>query len=315
MTPPTIAVLVASHQRPRLLARCLEALCNQARPADQVVVVVSGEESEAVVRQFAGRLPLVHVPHGPGGQAEARNDGLAMVTAELVAITDDDCRPAPGWLASFEAAWSPGLVLSGRTEPDPDDGGMQAVTDRTMKTGPEDAARFSTCNILYPTEVLRAVGGFDSSFAFYAEDTDLGMRAVGVGARGGYVDGALVHHVVHRSAMRPAMRERWRYTWMVRLVRVHPRLRRELFHGWFWAPYHRLLLLAYLALPGLLLSPLALLLLAPWTRSAFDRMHAMYADNYWQRSRVGDLGRLFLLDSVEVAACALGSIRERTLFL
>lgn len=50
-----------------------------------------------------------------GGPGAARNDGARAAQGELLAFTDDDCLPDPGWLRALCAASAPGTMVGGRT--------------------------------------------------------------------------------------------------------------------------------------------------------------------------------------------------------
>jgi glycosyltransferase involved in cell wall biosynthesis len=69
-----------------------------------VVVVDNGPdaETEAVVRARPG---VRYVAEPRPGLSAARNTGLRIATAEIVAFVDDDVRPEPGWLEPLSAAF------------------------------------------------------------------------------------------------------------------------------------------------------------------------------------------------------------------
>jgi GT2 family glycosyltransferase len=312
----TVAVLVATHERPELLRRCLEGLGAQTRRPDEVVVVADGEASLGVLDAFRDQLPITVVPHGPGGQAQARNHGLAVIQSDYVAITDDDCRPDRGWLAAILRPAGRGRMVSGRAIPDPVDGPVLSVLDRTLRLEEEDLPRSSTANILYPRLLIDSLGGFDTTFVTYSEDTDLGMRARAAGAEAVYANDAIVYHAVHRVGLFRNLRDRWRFGWMVRLIKVHPSLRRDLFEGWFWSRGHRDALLLLLGLVLTPLTPAGLALAVPWLMTAQHRLHYQLNGNVGPPARrLGQLGNLLLLDLAEVATCAWHSLAEHSLFL
>jgi GT2 family glycosyltransferase len=96
---PRIAVLIPTYRRGEDLKRCLEAVRQQVRPADQIVVVIRPEDLDAqlVLTEFNSKqLIVVHVA-SPGVVA-ALNAGLVAVQADVVAFTDDDAAPRPDWL-------------------------------------------------------------------------------------------------------------------------------------------------------------------------------------------------------------------------
>jgi len=105
--------MIPSYRRPHDLARCLEAVRQQARQADEVLVVVRAEDEEtaAVVSLWRGCMALDVVEVTQPGQVHALNAGLARCTSDIVSITDDDAAPRPDWLARIEAhfAADPGL--------------------------------------------------------------------------------------------------------------------------------------------------------------------------------------------------------------
>src|SRR4051812_39670363 len=99
------SVVVPTYRRPDLLDRCLSALVAQDfDPAACEVIVAddaAGDETRRQVEKWAGasrfalRYVAVGPPHGP---AAARNAGWRAARGEVVAFTDDDCVPDPGWL-------------------------------------------------------------------------------------------------------------------------------------------------------------------------------------------------------------------------
>jgi len=316
----TVAVVVATRDRPRLLDRCLEALAAQQRPPDEVIVVDDGSrggQTAAVLQRHAAALPLrVLRREVSGGPGRARQMGWQAAAAAYVAFTDDDCRPTPGWLAALAAGAAPRHVRVGRTQPDPADGPLLSVFDRTMRVEAHDG-RFSTCNVLYPRALLAELGGFDHAFDGYGEDSDLGQRARAAGASDSWVPEALVWHAVHRPGAVRSLRERRRVGEIVRLVRRHPELRREIWQGWFWKPEHRELLLAAAGVGVAVRAPLALVAAQRWVSRAPGRVRWVVPEparggRGWMLRQCAGLA---LIDGVELASCAAGSLRHRTLFL
>lgn len=102
---PSIAVVIPTYRRPDDLARCLEALANQTRAPDQIVVVTRDTDDAAIGRcaELSPRLPVDVVTVERPGLVAALNAGLARVRTSLVAFTDDDCRPHPAWIARLRA--------------------------------------------------------------------------------------------------------------------------------------------------------------------------------------------------------------------
>src|SRR5690606_30571680 len=106
--------------------------------------------------------------HGP---AAARNVGWRAARCEVVAFTDDDCIPDPGWLAAGTRAVEQGFAAAtGRVVvPLPD-----APTDYERDAAGLARAEFVTANCFCRRSVLEALGGFDERFsAAWREDSDL----------------------------------------------------------------------------------------------------------------------------------------------
>jgi GT2 family glycosyltransferase len=110
-----ISVIVPTYRRVADLDRCLTALRNQRRAADEVLVVV--RDSDETTRQFlAGRsetLPVTVVTVSTPGVVAAMNAGLAAARGDVIALTDDDAAPWPDWLARIEAWFAADPQLGG----------------------------------------------------------------------------------------------------------------------------------------------------------------------------------------------------------
>jgi|SRR5450756_979926 len=103
------SVIVITRNHSSYLAEALTALSKQDHPDFEVVVVDSsnGEEikqSADLVKQFGAKYKYVSEPRR--GQSLARNSGLPHCTGEIIAFTDDDCLPEPGWLSRIVKNYS-----------------------------------------------------------------------------------------------------------------------------------------------------------------------------------------------------------------
>lgn len=227
---PDVAVVIPTWDRENRLAFALEALAGQTLERERFEVIVA--------RADGASEPLATVPDGlrvrfleaPGGPATRRNLAWRHTTAPLIAFTDDDCRPAPGWLATLcdAAASDPEAILQGRTEPDPDERHLLSGLARSIEVTSR-SPWFETCNIAYPRALLESVEGFDESFdECWGEDTDLGLRARARGAGHVYLDQALAWHAVVARPLPAAVAQARRREWLAPLIARHPELRSEL---------------------------------------------------------------------------------------
>jgi glycosyltransferase involved in cell wall biosynthesis len=313
---PLVSVVVSTYNRPARLARLLDGLSAQtlARSRFEVVIIDNGSEAETArlldSERRRDRMRLVVARHpvtlGPAG---GRNTGWRLARAPMVAFTDDDCVPAPGWLhaALAVAAEHPRAVIQGPTLPDPTDAGQTGLLSHTVRIaglGPQ----FETCNIFYPRAVLEALQGFDESFgpAPAGEDTDLAWRAIESGCDTAFAAQAIVHHAVQRVGARGMLRIAARWSMVTRVFADHPQTRSLLYRRVFWNVWHYLLWRSLFALAA-----------PPWLRRLLLARHVRELSARAREHGAGPGAIPFLIvhDAVECWAVARGAVRNRTLVL
>lgn len=85
---------VYDQESPDYLAQCLESLVMQTRPAEEILIVKDGplgEELEAVLQQYARRLPMVTIAlESNQGLGAALRIGVEHCKHELIARMDSD---------------------------------------------------------------------------------------------------------------------------------------------------------------------------------------------------------------------------------
>lgn len=313
MPEPLVSVVVATCERPGQLAELLAGLRGQTLAGDRFEVIVvddaSGPETSTRLRDEAGRggLALTHLRHPFNrGPAAARNTGWRRAAAPLVAFTDDDCVPSPGWLEQLLAGADadPGAIVQGPTLPDPAQltGSLLfARTTQNTTLGPS----YEACNIAYPRAVLEALDGFDERWAV-GEDTDLAWRALEAGHRIVFAPEALVHHAVERRGPLAVLRGAGRWGESAHVFAAHPAARQILYRRVFWNQWHYLLARSALALA----APAA----PAWLRRQLVAGHLLAL-----RRRARALGArpgaepfLLAYDALEVAGMVRGAVRHRT---
>lgn len=105
----SIAVIIPTYRRSQDLARCLEALQNLTRPADEVIVVVRDTDTQtwSFLKAFDSKnLALRTATVTVTGVVAAMNAGLDAASSDIVAFTDDDAAPHPDWLARIESHYA-----------------------------------------------------------------------------------------------------------------------------------------------------------------------------------------------------------------
>ena len=200
------SVIVPTYRRPHYLAKLLEALAQQTFPKDrfQVIVVDDGGGTllDTIVAPFKRVLNLTLVYQENTGPAAARNYGASFAKGTFLAFTDDDCRPAPGWLEALAEVLeqSPVSLCGGRTHNalinDPFAQATQNLADyvyQEYKPAHNVGAFFLTNNLALPRKDFLKIGGFDPSLRF-GEDRELCRRWTWRCNALVYVPNAIVYH-------------------------------------------------------------------------------------------------------------------------
>lgn len=201
---PLFSVIVPVYRHWDHLPGLFAALAAQSPVAGGFELLVVDNDPGA--GRSAPALPagarLIACPE-PGAYA-ARNAGAAASRGRLLAFTDADCRPDPGWLAAMaEAALRlPGRLLAGPVRmvagepPNPCE-----IYDRIRGIPQERYVRqgyATTANLVVPRPVFDAVGGFDAR-RFSGGDADFCRRAGRAGHAVVLVPGAAVAHPARAS--------------------------------------------------------------------------------------------------------------------
>lgn len=168
---------------------------------------------------------VVDDTHLRSGPAAARNRGWRRARAPVVAFTDDDTVPDPGWLQNGLAAVREGADAAvGRTVMPL----SASPTDYERNESGLERAEFVTANCFVRRSVLERLGGFDESFRMpWREDSDLHFRLLEHGFRIVRADGAVVVHPVRPAPWGVSLRQQRKVVFDALLFRKHPRLYRE----------------------------------------------------------------------------------------
>jgi len=312
VSAPAVSVVIPARDAAATLPATLGALAAQELAAAFEVLVVDDGSSDATAALAAAHPVVTAVLPGAGaGPGAARNVGIAASRAPIVAFTDADCAPAPGWLAAGLAALASGAdVVQGRVEP----AGPRGPWDRSVAVG-GPSPLYETANLFVRTDRLRAVGGFEPWLRprrskELGEDVWLGWRLRRAGARVAFDPAALVHHAVFPRSPGAFVAEHARVRFFPAMVRRIPELRAELlWHGWFLSRRQA----------GFDLALSAALLMPMFRRRLLLAATLPYARELWCEARGAGRRRAPLVAAVRVAAdavsagaLAVGSARART---
>lgn len=199
---PPLSVVVATRDRPGPLRGALAAIAAAVGPGDEVIVVDSAsadDRTRAVVAEHGATYVRCDVP----GASLARNLGARHASAAVVAFTDDDCRPRPGWADAFAAAFAdPAVGFAVGPVAGVAGGSAADVVERDVRrwAWPADPAHIgSGASMAVRRDALLAVDGFDERLGPGAalaagEDHEMLLRLLRAGWHGAWAPGAAVDH-------------------------------------------------------------------------------------------------------------------------
>ena len=204
MTAPSVSVVVPVYGDGPGLDGCVAALLGQEGMSDGVeLIVVDNGSDPPVSDRWAGRVRLI-TETSPGSYA-ARDRGVRSSSSDVLAFTDADCVPSPGWLSAGLAALeqaAPPAIVTGRLRLTMTDRPSVAECFEARYAFPQDAYLAEgfgvTANLFVPRHVYDEVGGFDVSLRS-GGDRDFCLRARSVGVRLTLSEEAYVDHPARAS--------------------------------------------------------------------------------------------------------------------
>lgn len=249
-SPLSVSVIVPTYSRPDAIAQCIAAIQEQDYPLGALELVVVDDSSPLPVQVGSDPVFPVRVVRTPSnsGPAAARNLGIQAAGGDLLAFTDDDCRPDPDWVAVIadHVRREPESLVGGRT--------VNALAGNPFAQASQDLVSylytafqrtrtlqpfFTSNNLAGRKDHFLALGGFDDSFRFSAgEDRDLSERWASQIGPLRYAEAATVQHY-HSLDLPQFLRQHFYYgrgaTHLSRLrsLRGHARPKPESFAFYF----------------------------------------------------------------------------------
>jgi glycosyltransferase involved in cell wall biosynthesis len=223
---PTVSIVINTLNRGSLLADAIRGVLQLDYPSFELIVVngPSTDHSEQVLEGWRGTIK--HLRCDVPNLSVSRNVGIAAADGEIVAFLDDDAVPHPRWLRYLSRHYA-----------DPSTGGVGGYT--VDNTGVRWQVRKTVCDRfgnahfpddlfderqlgfagtpLYPSllgtnssfrrRALLDIGGFDHTFAYLLDETDVCLRLVDAGWKVRYEPAALIFHQFAESHIRSATRK------------------------------------------------------------------------------------------------------------
>ena len=231
---PIVSVILPTYNRAGELGGAVDALLRQtAAQGSYEVVAVDNNSNDGTAALLASYDDprLVVIREQRQGLSYARNAGLAVARADIIALTDDDVEVAPDWIETIASAMAahPEIdALGGRVLPAwPDDkpswldrrhwaplalqdhGDAPRVFDRATPVGLIGA------NVAFRRQVFERVGGFSPAVQRVrdgigsTEDHELLNRLYASGGRAMYTPRLIAMTRVPRERCARAYHRRW----------------------------------------------------------------------------------------------------------
>lgn len=201
-----ILAAVVTHNREKLLARCLEGIARQRRPADGVFVVNNASTDGTQAMLERERIPHVTQANlGSAGGWKRCIDEALSGNWDAVWLMDDDGYPHPDALGLLEARLLDGVPCVSSTvvcEDDPDrfvfpfpllgSAGLPVLFARQRKVTYLSSLRAIANSDTYPfahlfngalidVAAVRRIGNVDTNFFLMGDEVDFFMRMRGIG--------------------------------------------------------------------------------------------------------------------------------------
>ncbi len=226
------SVVVPSRGDGRRLDALLAALEAQAFPRErfEVLLVLDGAPVPA---GLDGRLAALNgraiALERRGGPGAARNAGAKAARHEWLAFTEDDCEPAPDWLARAAAR----IEHPHAPSPHAIEGVTELPGGHPLRHLAEDGLQYLPTTLFVRRDWFERVGGYSERFfdarrgTYFREDADLGFKLEEANAVTVREPSVRVTHPVEHGRFLDPLRWAARYEMDALLAARHPRLFRE----------------------------------------------------------------------------------------
>lgn len=221
MSQPKVSIIISTFNRSANLRRALESL-SYLRYRNFEVIVVNGpstDDTASVVADFERDILLLSTAET--NLSLSRNIGAANSTGQFLAFMDDDAIPEPDWLDRLVGAFDdPNIAAVGGYIRDNSGVHFQAKVvvcdlfgqgesfsniEMAHFVCQSNADRFISLtgtNTAVRRSDIELIGGFDETFEYFLDETDLNIRLVKLGKKLSVIESAEIHHKYAESHLR-----------------------------------------------------------------------------------------------------------------
>ena len=213
---PEVSIVVAHLNQPEQLRTLLASLFAQEYDMGRAEVIVVDNGSRRVPRDVIASYAGVRLAEeGAPGPGPARNLGVVLARAPIIAFTDADCQVARDWVPTMLArfATDPGIeILGGDVRMLTETPGYPSLAEAfecvyafNQRAYIERQGFSVTANLAIRRRIFDRVGSFAGIEV--AEDMDWCHRASALGHRARYAPEMVVYHPARRSMAE--LRAKW----------------------------------------------------------------------------------------------------------
>lgn len=200
----TVSIVIPVYNGARTIGQCLESLLQQNYPRSAYEIIVVENGSTDSTAQIVAGYPVRLVHCAQRGPAAARNMGIAMSSADIVAFIDADCVATRDWLAELVRPYEDPAVGATGGDIQAFRNPQRTVVESFLEAHPplinflsgahEFLPHLYTANASYRREILVRAGGFNPGL-ITGEDVDLSWRTqLKTRCKVCYAPAAVVYH-------------------------------------------------------------------------------------------------------------------------
>ena len=224
---PVVSIIICTKNRAESLRQTLvkmESIIVPKQETTEMIIVDNGSTdhtAEVVGSHKTNKYEIHYIWEPNGGQAHARNQGLAVAKSDIIVFTDDDVLPCETWLEEHVKGYADAGIsaILGEIEalhigPLPQEYSRESM-DFSTRFGNHTVKPFTGhlvgANMSFRRSVIDVIGGFNVRLgpgrSGFFDDTDFSIRLMQAGFIQCFEPRASVQHVIDSSRLRaPACR-------------------------------------------------------------------------------------------------------------
>jgi glycosyltransferase involved in cell wall biosynthesis len=219
---PSVSIVIPIYNRAGFIQACLTSLLAQSYPRERYEIILvddgstdgSAAKANVLLQEWDGQFQIIQKTNG--GPASARNAGIRVSKADIIAFIDSDCVADPDWLEQIAGCLS-GSDAAGVGGP------LINIASKTWVSHYLNSTSFFrhrvrhgrvdyllTANAAFRRAALLAVNGF-SEAGVWGEDADLSFRLIQKGHTLLLAKQGIVTHYGTPVSLRGLIKDVYRY--------------------------------------------------------------------------------------------------------